>query len=161
MLAGVNHFLGKKLSCKHSCDQYDIKIWQNIHPLFFISEDGRVCDNGAIRYHKKGHINQKRVCRFIESVPDRKAFPFDFRIFDPAKKQSCQSTQRENKYAYKGCLRMHIILHLNSDKRPQSHTNRYGKSESVNSRSDHIPWQQIAGQSHSCRAAHRVNRAHI
>lgn len=69
--------------------------------------------------------------------------------------------ERENKYAYKGCLRMHIILHLNSDKRPQSHTNRYGKSESVNSRSDHIPWQQIAGQSHSCRAAHRVNRAHI
>ena len=53
---------------------------------------------------------------------------------------------------------MHIILHLNSDKRPQSHTNRYGKSESVNSRSDHIPWQQIAGQSRSCRAAHRVNR---
>ena len=161
MFAGINHFLCRNFRQQHTDHKANIEVRKKRHEIFFLRQNGRVCDDCPVRNHEESHVEHKGQCGIIDGIFDGEFFPFYFGIFDSAAGYANQSNDGNGKDCQERSLAVQMVLYLNAHIRTYCHTNGNGECKSADAFRNFCGRQYIAGKCHCGRTADRIYSAHI
>ena len=161
VLSGVDHLLGGQLGGQHSRHQADVEVGEEGRQSLFLSQNGGIGNDRAVRDHQKHHVEHEGEGRPIDGIPDGKLLPFHLGVMNPAAGYADQSGYRNGKNREERGLATHVFLHLKTHIGSQRHADGYGKGKPADALCDFRPGQNVAGQRHSGGPADRIDGAHV